>query len=149
MHLHEETIGGLTAGVAGTAIGYPLDLIKTRLQTATACSGKNCSLLAILREIVRRGKRLIFAIDHHLFLMVAEFNIFLLFYPIFDTNRGLFCSLQRIDSSPFIILYLKCSQLYHVFILTQYLSCQKWLGCAKWIGRCCGCSNRCFHFDCR
>ncbi len=51
MHLHEEIIGGLTAGIAGTSIGYPLDLIKTRLQ----CSGKKCSLLAILYGIIQRG----------------------------------------------------------------------------------------------
>jgi solute carrier family 25 carnitine/acylcarnitine transporter 20/29 len=34
MKIKEEAVGGLAAGVVGTVIGYPLDLIKTRMQTA-------------------------------------------------------------------------------------------------------------------
>ncbi len=55
MHLHKETIGGLTAGVAGTALGYPLDLVKTRMQTSI--SGRNLTLLAALLGIIRLGTR--------------------------------------------------------------------------------------------
>jgi len=55
MHLQKETIGGLTAGISGTIIGYPLDLIKTRMQTATAISRRNSSfgLLTVLLGIIR------------------------------------------------------------------------------------------------
>jgi hypothetical protein len=58
MHLQKETIGGLTAGISGTIIGYPLDLIKTRMQTATAISRRNSSfgLLTVLLGIIRLGK---------------------------------------------------------------------------------------------
>jgi len=31
--LYQEAIGGLSAGILGTVIGYPLDLVKTRMQT--------------------------------------------------------------------------------------------------------------------
>eukprot|EP00934_Nitzschia_sp_Nitz4_P007925 Nitzschia sp. Nitz4//scaffold168_size48592//11264//12373//NITZ4_007046-RA/size48592-augustus-gene-0.22-mRNA-1//-1//CDS//3329538309//7915//frame0 len=33
LKLHEEAIGGLSAGMVGTVIGFPLDTIKTRMQT--------------------------------------------------------------------------------------------------------------------
>jgi hypothetical protein len=54
-----EAIGGLTAGIAGTVLGYPLDLVKTRMQTATVSSGRNCNVLAITLGIVHRGKWLV------------------------------------------------------------------------------------------
>lgn len=38
MHLGQEALGGLSAGIVGTVIGYPLDLIKTRMQTAPPSS---------------------------------------------------------------------------------------------------------------
>jgi solute carrier family 25 (mitochondrial carnitine/acylcarnitine transporter), member 20/29 len=42
--LLEESLGGLAAGIVGTIIGFPLDLVKTRMQTAssttTAGSGR-------------------------------------------------------------------------------------------------------------
>ena len=34
-----EMFGGFTAGVVGTVIGYPLDTIKTRMQTGNAGGG--------------------------------------------------------------------------------------------------------------
>lgn len=30
LHLGEEALGGLSAGIVGTVIGYPLDVVKTR-----------------------------------------------------------------------------------------------------------------------
>lgn len=36
LHLGEEAIGGLSAGIIGTVIGFPLDVAKTRMQTAGA-----------------------------------------------------------------------------------------------------------------
>ena len=33
INLKAEALGGLAAGVIGTVIGYPLDLVKTRMQT--------------------------------------------------------------------------------------------------------------------
>ena len=45
----EEALGGLAAGVVGTVLGYPLDLIKTRLQTGTASGG----VLKVASQIVR------------------------------------------------------------------------------------------------
>ena len=37
--LSEEAIAGLSAGIVGTVIGYPLDVIKTRKQTQTSKTG--------------------------------------------------------------------------------------------------------------
>lgn len=57
MRLRNETIGGLTAGISGTVLGYPLDLLKTRMQTATASSVKNSNLLAVMLGVIHRGKK--------------------------------------------------------------------------------------------
>eukprot|EP00532_Pseudo-nitzschia_australis_P005676 CAMPEP_0168164020 /NCGR_PEP_ID=MMETSP0139_2-20121125/700_1 /TAXON_ID=44445 /ORGANISM="Pseudo-nitzschia australis, Strain 10249 10 AB" /LENGTH=305 /DNA_ID=CAMNT_0008080981 /DNA_START=297 /DNA_END=1211 /DNA_ORIENTATION=- len=54
LHLGEEAIGGLSAGILGTIIGFPLDLIKTRLQTGSSSSqGGPPSILSVGKEIVR------------------------------------------------------------------------------------------------
>jgi solute carrier family 25 (mitochondrial carnitine/acylcarnitine transporter), member 20/29 len=34
--LHEEALGGFAAGIVGTILGFPLDLIKTRMQTGSS-----------------------------------------------------------------------------------------------------------------
>ena len=47
----QEALGGLSAGIVGTIIGYPLDLVKTRMQTSS--SGKNMSILGVAGNIVR------------------------------------------------------------------------------------------------
>ena len=52
VNLGEEAIGGLSAGVLGTIIGFPLDLIKTRLQTGSS-SGPPQSIISIGKGIVR------------------------------------------------------------------------------------------------
>ena len=53
MRLRDETIGGFCAGVTGTIIGYPLDLVKTRMQTATSNHG---NMLSVGLKVVRRGE---------------------------------------------------------------------------------------------
>jgi len=35
LNLKVEALGGLSAGIVGTVIGYPLDLVKTRMQTTS------------------------------------------------------------------------------------------------------------------
>lgn len=52
LHLGEEAVGGLSAGIIGTLIGYPLDLVKTRLQTGLASEGQ--SIISIGRNIARK-----------------------------------------------------------------------------------------------
>ncbi len=52
LRLGDEAIGGLSAGILGTIIGFPLDLIKTRLQTGTSSSGRQ-SILSVGKDIVR------------------------------------------------------------------------------------------------
>mmetsp|Transcript_18246 Transcript_18246/g.23512 ORF Transcript_18246/g.23512 Transcript_18246/m.23512 type:complete len:297 (+) Transcript_18246:64-954(+) len=49
LYLTQEAAGGLSAGVVGTVIGYPLDLIKTRMQTGSKSGG----ILATGTNIVR------------------------------------------------------------------------------------------------
>mmetsp|Transcript_60442 Transcript_60442/g.179046 ORF Transcript_60442/g.179046 Transcript_60442/m.179046 type:complete len:330 (-) Transcript_60442:493-1482(-) len=38
VNIGEEALGGLAAGIVGTVLGFPLDLIKTRMQTGVAAS---------------------------------------------------------------------------------------------------------------
>lgn len=51
MHLGEEALGGLSAGILGTVIGYPLDVVKTRMQTGTT---KQTSIFSVGRSIVKK-----------------------------------------------------------------------------------------------
>ena len=51
--LRAEALGGLAAGVIGTVIGYPLDLVKTRMQTSKT-KGNNMFTLGL--RIVRKGE---------------------------------------------------------------------------------------------
>lgn len=41
LHLGEEALGGLSAGIVGTVIGFPLDTVKTRMQTGSAKAGNS------------------------------------------------------------------------------------------------------------
>ena len=52
-HLGEEAIGGFAAGVFGTLLGFPLDLVKTRMQTQVASSTMKLSPLSLLRHILQ------------------------------------------------------------------------------------------------
>jgi len=57
--LIEEALGGLSAGVVGTVIGYPLDLVKTRMQTTTttttaSSSSSSKSVVGVAREVVQK-----------------------------------------------------------------------------------------------
>jgi solute carrier family 25 carnitine/acylcarnitine transporter 20/29 len=49
VNLKLEMIGGASAGVVGTVIGYPLDLVKTRMQT---------SLISNQESFIRVGYRI-------------------------------------------------------------------------------------------
>lgn len=53
INLYQEAIGGLSAGILGTVIGYPLDLVKTRMQT-----GKKAEfgMIKIGSNIIKKGK---------------------------------------------------------------------------------------------
>eukprot|EP00957_Ditylum_brightwellii_P199428 15201795-Ditylum_brightwellii.AAC.1 len=51
INLGEEAIGGLSAGIVGTVLGFPLDLIKTRMQTGAAVA--NVSIAGVASQIVR------------------------------------------------------------------------------------------------
>lgn len=50
-HLGEEAIGGFAAGVVGTLLGFPLDLVKTRMQTQAV--NNQLSPLRLLRHILK------------------------------------------------------------------------------------------------
>lgn len=53
-HLGEEAIGGFAAGIVGTLLGFPLDLVKTRMQTQSSSpSGKQISTISLLLRILR------------------------------------------------------------------------------------------------
>ena len=51
--LRAEALGGLSAGILGTVIGYPLDLVKTRMQTTR---GPSSNMFALGFRIARNGK---------------------------------------------------------------------------------------------
>lgn len=55
-HLGEEVIGGFAAGVVGTLLGFPLDLVKTRMQTQSSSpssSVKQRGPMSLLSHILR------------------------------------------------------------------------------------------------
>mmetsp|Transcript_18308 Transcript_18308/g.39571 ORF Transcript_18308/g.39571 Transcript_18308/m.39571 type:complete len:392 (+) Transcript_18308:43-1218(+) len=53
-HLGEEAIGGFSAGIVGTLLGFPLDLVKTRMQTQLSSSATNkLSTISLLSHILR------------------------------------------------------------------------------------------------
>lgn len=49
LNFGEEAAGGLAAGIVGTVIGFPLDLIKTRMQTQNHGGGMTSVALRIVR----------------------------------------------------------------------------------------------------
>lgn len=49
VNVGEEAVGGLAAGVVGTVLGFPLDLVKTRMQTGTVSGG----MLHVASHVVR------------------------------------------------------------------------------------------------
>ena len=51
LHLGEEALGGLSAGIVGTVIGFPLDTVKTRMQTGTAKAGSG--IVKVARNVVK------------------------------------------------------------------------------------------------
>lgn len=50
IHLGEEALGGLSAGIVGTVIGFPLDTVKTRMQTGMATSS---NILQVARSVAK------------------------------------------------------------------------------------------------
>ena len=52
LHLGEEALGGLSAGIVGTVIGFPLDLVKTRMQTGNTHSSQT-GIFQIGKSIVQ------------------------------------------------------------------------------------------------
>lgn len=52
MRIKDEAIGGLSAGIIGTVIGYPLDLVKTRMQATGAKGG----IAQVTRNVIRNGE---------------------------------------------------------------------------------------------
>lgn len=52
LNLRVEALGGLSAGVVGTVIGYPLDLVKTRMQT----SSHGVGIFQLGRTILKEGQ---------------------------------------------------------------------------------------------
>jgi len=49
INLGDEALGGLAAGIVGTVLGFPLDLVKTRMQTGAASGG----MIGTARHIVK------------------------------------------------------------------------------------------------
>ena len=57
INLKAEALGGLAAGVIGTVIGYPLDLVKTRMQTSkTTGNPLQNNMFALGLRIARQGE---------------------------------------------------------------------------------------------
>ena len=55
-HFWEEVFGGFAAGVVGTLLGFPLDLVKTRMQTqasSPSSSAKQRGPISLLSHILR------------------------------------------------------------------------------------------------
>jgi solute carrier family 25 carnitine/acylcarnitine transporter 20/29 len=59
LHLGEEALGGLSAGIVGTVIGFPLDTVKTRMQIMQSSGGgqggsSNNNLFQVARTVVKQ-----------------------------------------------------------------------------------------------
>jgi len=54
LSLGEEACGGFAAGIVGTVIGFPLDVVKTRLQTGSSKYGQSQSIWSVAKSIVTR-----------------------------------------------------------------------------------------------
>lgn len=53
--LRLEALGGLAAGIIGTVIGYPLDLVKTRMQTSTSkVVGRSNTMVQVGMNVLRQ-----------------------------------------------------------------------------------------------
>lgn len=50
IRLSEEALGGLSAGILGTLIGFPLDTLKTRMQTGGASKSLSATASTLLRN---------------------------------------------------------------------------------------------------
>jgi len=54
LDLKLEAMGGLAAGIIGTVIGYPLDLVKTRMQTAKTTDRASEGMIRLGARIARQ-----------------------------------------------------------------------------------------------
>jgi len=54
INLKVQALGGLSAGVIGTIIGYPLDLVKTRMQTSKEVAGVGTARTTSMTKIFSR-----------------------------------------------------------------------------------------------
>jgi hypothetical protein len=76
--LTEEAVGGLSAGIVGTVIGYPLDLIKTRMQTSSAT--QHTGILRLGLNITKQGTNFFYSLEQKDFCIYKVLSIHLFFY---------------------------------------------------------------------
>jgi len=90
MKLHEEALGGLSAGVVGTVIGYPLDLIKTRMQTSSSNDGMRRLGVSIFRQegLSALYKGMAPALISLSLLNTMNFTSYSHFRTVYNASRG-------------------------------------------------------------
>ena len=92
LHLGQEALGGLSAGIVGTMIGFPLDMIKTRMQTGSTTKGDN--MISVGRKIVHqegiRGlyKGLVPPLLSLSILNITTFTQYTFYRELYNANPG-------------------------------------------------------------
>jgi len=88
--LSEEAVAGLSAGIVGTVIGYPLDVIKTRMQTQTRTGGILSTGLNIARNegILSLYKGIAPPLISLSILNTVNFTSYSYFQSFFQSERG-------------------------------------------------------------
>jgi hypothetical protein len=90
INFKQEMLGGFSAGVVGTVIGYPLDLVKTRMQTSSDGKG----FLRVGSRIVRKeGVRALYKgmappLISLAILNTGNFTSYNYFRTLFGSDRG-------------------------------------------------------------
>lgn len=146
MRLRDETIGGFTAGVAGTVLGFPLDLVKTRMQTSLSSPGMHSSnLFTVMRGIISRGETFQNSILLS-FIYIPQLPPYLNHSQFF---RGVLRIVQRDDAASYIFMHPKYCQFYILRYISHVLQCSKRLGRAKRLCWSYSCSDRGIYINCR
>jgi solute carrier family 25 carnitine/acylcarnitine transporter 20/29 len=88
--LIEEAVGGLSAGIVGTVIGFPLDTVKARQQTGRATTGIVRTLASILQTEGPRSlyRGLVPPLLSLSFLNTVNFTSYSYFQNMYQAQRG-------------------------------------------------------------
>lgn len=88
--LTQEAVGGLSAGVAGTVVGYPLDTIKVRMQTQARVGGilSTAAFLVRTEGVLSLYKGMTPPLLSLSILNTVNFTTYAYFHEMLQSERG-------------------------------------------------------------